>query len=47
MGYQGGDYRGYQDYPSGGYQSGGYQGGNTGISGRYSGTAYPTGLAEE
>jgi len=37
MGYQGGDYRGYQDYPSSGYQSGGYQGGNTGVSGSYAG----------
>lgn len=28
MGYQGGDYRGYQDYPSGGPQGGSYQGGS-------------------
>ena len=38
MSYQGGDYRGYQDYPSGGYQGGGYQSGS-GRSG-YSGSGY-------
>lgn len=40
MSYQGGDYRGYQDYPSGGYQ-----GGNTGVSGSYTGSGYQSGSA--
>ena len=35
MGYRGDDYRGYQDYSSGGYQGGGYQSGNYQQGGSY------------